>query len=60
MNEDINKIWALFIEKCALNSFGEREIIMEGKKMRNFLGSVEAHKLIFDEAVSEILEKRIK
>jgi hypothetical protein len=44
---EVEKIWDDFIQKCAVDSFGEQAVITEGKRQRNFLGSVEAYKKIF-------------
>lgn len=53
--ETLNKIWDRFIHNLTIHTFGEREVLMEGKKVRNFLGSAEAHRKLFMEAANEIL-----
>lgn len=52
MNPD--KLWERFVFLMSIESFGEKEVIMEGKKQKIFLGSVEKHKKVFDQAVAEI------
>jgi hypothetical protein len=46
------RIWKLFVERCAVETFGEQAVITEGKKQVNFLGSVESYRLIYDEVVA--------
>jgi len=50
------RIWARFLALAAVEIFGEKETILEGKKVKNFLGSVEKYKKFFDQAVEDILE----
>lgn len=44
---EVEKIWDAFILKCSVLTFGEKEVITEGKRQRNFLGSVDLYKKIF-------------
>ncbi len=44
---EVEKIWNAFILKCAVDTFGEEAVITEGKRQRNFLGSVDAYKKLF-------------
>ena len=53
--EILNKIWDRFLHNLGVHSFSEKEMIMEGKKIKNFLGSAELHKRIFMESAQQIL-----
>lgn len=51
----VEKMWDRFVERCALKTFGEAAIITEGKKQRNFVGSVDSYKKIFMEVTRDHL-----
>lgn len=54
--KEMAQIWSRFIQQVALDAFGEKEMINEGKKVKVLYGSVEAHKKLFDKAVDEHLK----
>jgi len=56
--ETPRRIWARFLALAAVEIFGEKETILEGKKVKNFLGSVERYKKLFDTAVEEVLVEK--
>lgn len=49
----MEELWKLFVQKVAVDAFGEKEVI-EGKRIANLYGSVEAHKKIFLKAAEEL------
>lgn len=51
------ELWKRFVFKMSVDAFGEKEVITEGKKIANFLGSVGKHEKIFKEALQELLTK---
>lgn len=53
MKDEIEQLWKLFIHKVALDAFGEKAVI-NGTKLANFYGSVEAHKKLFLKAAEEL------
>jgi hypothetical protein len=55
-----NKIWERFVFLMSIESFGEKEVIMEGKKQKMFLGSIEKHKKIFDQAVKDMVAEDLE
>jgi len=57
MNDRDKKVWARFIHLLTLDTWTEKEIIMEKKQVRVLLGSVEKHKKIFEQACKEIDEE---
>ena len=50
-----DRIWERFVFLLSVESFGEKEVLMEKKVQKNFHGSIEAHKKVFDLAVKEVL-----
>lgn len=49
----IDELWTLFIQKVAIDAFGEKAVI-DGTKLVNFYGSVEAHRKLFQKAAEEL------
>lgn len=54
------KTWNRFVFLLSVETFGEKAVISEGKRQKNFLGSVDAHRKVFEQAVKEVLaESRV-
>lgn len=47
-------VWEAFVRRLTVKAFGEQAVIMEGKKLKNLLGSVDSHKAVFMEAVEDL------
>lgn len=47
------KVWERFVQILGEQTFDSKELA-EGKRVRNFFGSVESHKKAFDQAVREV------
>ncbi len=54
MNKD--KLWERFVFLMSVDSFGEKEVIMEAKRQKMFLGSIEKHKKIFNQAWDDMIK----
>lgn len=50
-------VWDRFIKLITKETFGEPEILLSGKRVRNLIGSAEWHKKLFDKAVEEVLHE---
>jgi hypothetical protein len=53
------EFWRAFIQKCAVASFGEKEVI-EGRKLRNLYGSVESFQKLFEQTVNEFFDVNLE
>jgi hypothetical protein len=47
------RIWKRFIQLCSVADFGEEAVLTEGKRTKNFLGSVERYESLYRKAVEE-------
>ena len=54
--EQIEMIWKEFVRLLTLDTFGESDIIMKGKKTVNLLGSVDYHKKVFLIAIANCVK----
>ena len=56
MDKDIaDRIWTRFLEVMNAKTFSAKELAA-GSVIKNFFGSVEIHKVAFDQAVKEVTE----
>ena len=55
-----DEVWKRFLQKEAVATFGEREVISQGKKVVNLLGSADRLGRLFREAFSEVMEDHLE
>ena len=52
-----NKIWEEFIDLEHINTFGENDLFVRGNRIKNFLGSVDRFKILFESAVNSQIQE---
>lgn len=49
-------IWGRFFLLASVEALGESAVILEGKRIKNFLGAIEKYKKLYDQAAMDVLD----